>query len=644
MLSRSVPRTQFTRHLSCVGGTALSQVTHWSKYARHNQEAQRREDWRETVQRSENMFLAHFPELSDRIEWAFDKVYKRQVLPSMRCMQFAGRAVEANHLRMYNCSYTAMESPEEFRQIMYLLLSGAGVGYSVQFEHVAKLPPVLPSRTFGIHVVEDTIEGWAMAVDALVKSYLGNQPRPLFDYSQIRAEGTPLVTSGGYAPGHEGLKASLENAQRIFDSIPPGRKLRPIDVHDIVCHLSAAVMSGGVRRSSLISLFSSNDSAMLEAKSGKAWFTEQPQRRFSNNSAVVYRQAGNFESTFKNLWDVMCESGSGEPGILQSNTLDMGVNPCGEKSLRKWGLCNLTEINATDIRTQSEFESRARAASFIGTLQASFTGFNPIMGEGWRETAEKEALIGVGMTGIAAGGVGRLNLAQGAQAVLDENETVAHMIGIQPAARATTIKPSGTTSIVLGCTSSGIHAWHAPYFIRRINVKKSDPLYAYAMERIPDFTKDSIYDNSGGSAVLEFPIIAPQGHDTLYRWSESATEFLDRVARFNTEWVWQGHRRGENKNNTSATLSMKEEEQSQVFNWMVDNRDKYNAMTILPYDGHNYAQTPFEEISSSQYYTLSSLFEKQVRDFDLREIVEHVDMTNPLGESACSGDKCEIKF
>ena len=636
---------------NCPGSAAIEQVTHWSKYARFNDAEKRREDWFESVQRSENMFLEKYPFLSDKINWAFDKVREKKILPSMRCLQFAGQAALVNNARVYNCCYAPIQDVKVFSEIMFLLLSGCGVGYSVQPHHVENLPHVRMTRANmrETYIIEDTIEGWAKAVDILFSAYLEVPDsametipgaRPVFEYGKIRPEGSPLVTSGGYAPGSDGLRKSLTAAEKILQALTPGAKLTPLQCHDLICHLSEAVMSGGVRRSSLISLFSTDDSEMMNCKSGSEWFVQQSQRRYSNNSAVVHRDS-HFEHEFQKIWDSLSTSGSGEPGIFQTNNSEVGTNPCAEISLEPYTFCNLTEINATDITTQSEFEHRAIAAAFIGTLQAGFIDF-PFISQRWTDNTRRDSLIGVGITGIASGALNNLNLSAAAQKVKEENGLTSGIIGIEPAARCTTVKPSGTTSIILGCTSSGIHAWHNPHFIRRISVKKSDPLYFYAKEKIPSFVEDSLYDDY--SAFLAFPIKAPENQHTVFRHSETANEFLDRVKRYNVEWIKAGHRRGANSNNVSATLSVKNDEWETVHQWMIRNKEDYNALALLPYNDHSYPQTPFEDISEELYLHLSEVFASQSKDFDLTDIREDFDNTVPLAESACSGPLCEINL
>jgi len=647
-----IPAATQLRNFSCRGSELIQDVTLFSKYARYNPQEQRRENWYEAVARSENMFLNRYPKLEEKISWAFDKVRQRQILPSMRCVQFAGAAAEMNNIRMYNCSYTPISDVDTFAEIMYLLLSGSGVGYSVQAHHVAQLPAVRKIRGEQEFVIEDTIEGWAEAVNVLMFAYLEAIPdnanlrtlasglRPVFNYSRIRPEGAPLVTSGGYAPGSEGLRESLDAVEKFLRSVKPGRKLTPLQCHDIICTISVAVMSGGVRRSSLISLFSVGDDAMLRCKEGSEWFLQNPQRRFSNNSAVIERN-GDFEGGFAKVWDVLRGGGTGEPGFFQTNSLEYGTNPCAEVSLDANTFCNLTEIDVTTVHTQKELSERAAAASFIGTLQASFTEF-PLLRPRWAENTRRDALIGVGMTGIGTGGIDKLDLRAAAEIVQLENARTAQYLGINSAARCTTIKPSGTTSIILGCTSSGIHAWHNPHFIRRVTVKKTDPLYQYTLQKIPYFVADSVYDSS--SAFLEFPIRAPKNENTKFRKSENALEFLQRVARFNQEWIGGGHCRGPNKNNVSATLSVAEHEWAAVERWLIANRERYSALAVLPLDDYHYPQTPFEDIDMTEYARLNALLKYQSEGFDLREIIEFKDETNPLGASACTGPLCDLQL
>ena len=396
---------------------------------------------------------------------------------------------------------------------MFLLLGGTGVGYSVQQHHVEKLPEIRkpnPNRTRRF-LIGDSIEGWADAVKALMRNYFNGGSKIRFDFSDIRAKGSRLITSGGKAPGPQPLRECLVKVRGILDEKNDGDRLQPIEVHDIICHIADAVLAGGIRRAALICLFSADDDDMLAAKTGN-WWEENPQRGRANNSVVLLRHRIT-EEVFKSLWERVKASGAGEPGFYFSNDKDWGTNPCCEIALRPYQFCNLTEVNVSDVESQEEYETRVKAAAFIGTLQAGYTDFHYLR-DVWRRTTEKDALIGVSMTGIASGAVLELDMKAAAKVVKEENERVANLLGIKKAARCTTVKPAGTTSLTLG-TSSGIHAWHNDYYIRRIRVGKNEAIYTHLMLHHPELIEDE-YFRPHDTAVISVPQKAPEGACLLY--------------------------------------------------------------------------------------------------------------------------------
>jgi ribonucleoside-diphosphate reductase alpha chain len=515
---------------------------------------------------------------------------------------------------------------------MFLLLGGTGVGYSVQYRHVDKLPIVVgPSRLSRRYIVGDSIEGWADAVRVLVESYFYGKRKVEFDYSEIRLKGTELVVSGGKAPGPEPLRECLSRIERVLE-LAIGRGLRPIEAHDIACYEADAVLAGGIRRAAMIALFSYNDDEMINAKSGE-WYNDNPQRGRSNNSVVLHRTKTT-PLQFSELWKRVRASGSGEPGFYWTNNFDWGTNPCCEIALRPYQFCNLTEINTTDVVDQGDFNQRARDAAFLGTLQAGYTNFHylrPI----WQSTTEEDALIGVGMTGIASGAIEKLNEQEAANEASRINIIVADVIGIRSAARVTTIKPSGTSSLVVG-SSSGIHGWHAPYYLRRMRFGKDETIYKYLRRVIPDLLEDEHF-RPDTQAVVGIPQKAPS--TAIFR-SEPALSLLERTKRYNLNWVKIGHRSGDNTNNVSVTVSIKEHEWDEVGEWMWNNKETYNGISVLPYDGGSYKQTPFEDISADEYERLSAL----LKDIDLSKVTEKEDNTDLTGEAACAGGNCEVDF
>ena len=612
----------------------LSDITVHMKYARYLPEANRRETWEELVTRNKLMHIKKFPKLKSEIEEAYKFVYDKKVLPSMRSMQFAGKPIDISPNRIFNCAYAPIDDIRVFGEIMFLLLGGTGVGFSVQRHHVEKLPSILKpnkkrTRRF---LIGDSIEGWADAVTALIKSYFKGTSHLRFDYSDIRAKGERLVTSGGKAPGPQPLRECLVKIEGILDAKENSERLSTIEVHDIVCHVADAVLAGGIRRAALISLFSIDDENMLAAKSGN-WWEKHPQRGRANNSAVIMRHRID-KQTFLKIWERIKASGSGEPGIYFTNDKEYGCNPCCEIALRPYQFCNLTEINVSDVVSQEDYEARSSAASLIGTLQASYTDFHYLRPV-WQRNTEKDYLIGVSMTGIASGLVEGLDMKKAAEVVKKENERIASLIGIKPAARCTTTKPAGTTSLVLG-TSSGIHAWHNDYYIRRLRVGKNEAIYRYLSANHPELVEDE-YFRPHDTAVISVPQSSPPGATTRI---ETAINLLERIKLVHTKWVKVGHRNGQNTNNVSATINVKDHEWAIVGDWMWENRNYYNGLSILPHNGGTYKQAPFEDCSEEVYHQMMTY----LQEVDLTKVVETEDETDLKGEIACAGGACELTF
>lgn len=923
----------------------LSDIVVFQKYAKYDPIVSRRETWDELCYRNQQMHIKKYPQLKDEIKQVYKEfVLPRKVLPSMRSMQFAGNPIELSNNRIFNCAFSNVDDIAVFSETMFNLLSGSGVGYSVQKQHVAQLPSIVgPSAKTRRFLVSDNIEGWADAVKVLMKAYTQGKPDPSFDYRDIRPKGATLVTSGGKAPGPDPLRICLDKIRSVLNNAI-GRKLQPIECHDIQCHIADAVLAGGIRRAACIVLFSKDDMDMLYCKSG-AWWELNPQRGRANNSVALER--GNVtKEEWDKIWEVVRNSGSGEPGVVWLEDTDSGMNPCcftadmrlltengyktfgelakidsvgivnpngnvtigkvwssGEKevvnlrlssgvvitctpdhlfladgeevradnmkgkrvstkfsiktspvnpkdfkagfifgdgalgrlksdkhlglevhigrndtdvqpyfgvpkdrtvysveakniaieyklpavetfdrylpdidisddfmmgvysangsvitsgkrvalktasqklaldvkewliskgmtpyittnkptkvkfsngeytckqsydvnisgidnltkfaekvsfihkykqeSLRKiiidsapkvlsvksagvaevfdftepethWGIvegcivhnseiglrsnqfCNLTEVNVSDVTMQEELNSRVKAGAFIGTLQAGYTDFHYLR-DIWKQNSEEESLIGVGMTGIASGGVLFLDLEEAAKMVNNENKRVAGIIGINPAARTTCIKPSGSTSCVVG-SSSGIHAWHNDYYIRRVRVGKQEALYKYLKENMPELVEDCVF-KPHIEAVVSIPQKAPKG--SVLR-NESVRSLLDRVKRFNTEWVAAGHNSGKQHHNVSCTVSIKEDEWDYVGQWMWDNRDNYTGISVLPFSDHTYQQAPFEDCTEEVFEKMYAL----LQEIDLSKVIEVEDNTNLTDQAACAGGACEIK-
>lgn len=610
----------------------LSDIVTYNKYAKYVKEKQRRETWEEIVDRNKEMHLQKFPQLKNEIENVYKLVYDKKILPSMRSLQFAGKPIEINNSRIFNCAYLPVDSYESFSETMFLLLSGCGVGYSVQSHHINKLPEIkIPTKTRRF-LVGDSIEGWADAVKVLVKSYFGKlNSKPVFDFRDIRPKGAELITVGGKAPGPEPLKECLFQIQKILDRKNNGEKLTSLEAHDIICYIADAVLSGGIRRAALISLFDLDDEDMLTCKFG-SWWEQHPQRARANNSAVVIRSKVT-QKDFFNLWKKIVASGSGEPGVYFSNDKDWGTNPCCEIALRPYQFCNLCEINTSNIESQEDLNERVKAATFIGTLQASYTDFHYLR-EVWKTTTERDALVGVGMTGIGSGVILNYDLKEAANLAKQTNEEIAKILGINKASRVTTVKPSGTSSLVLG-TSSGVHAWHNDYYVRRMRLGKNEALYQYLSKNHPELVEDDFFKPQT-QAVVSIPQKAPESAILRH---ETALDLLERTKKFNLEWVKEGHNKGDNTNNVSVTVSVKEEEWDKVGNWMWDNRETFNGIAVLPYDGGTYIQAPFEDITESEFHSLV----KHLHDVDLTKVIEEEDNTSLQDQAACAGGiSCEI--
>lgn len=608
----------------------LSEITTYMKYAKFDPAKNRRETWQELVTRNKEMHQAKFPKLKDEIEEAYKLVYDKKVLPSMRSLQFAGKPIELNNARIFNCSFLPIDDWRSFSEIMFLLLSGCGVGYSVQTHHVDQLPEITVPTKHKRYLIGDSIEGWADAVRMLCKAYFTGAPLPLFDYRDIRPKGAQLITVGGKAPGPEPLKECLFNLQKVFDRKQNGEKLTSVEAHDMACHIADAVLSGGIRRAALIALFDLDDENMLTCKFG-SWWEENPQRGRANNSAVVMRHAITEDEFFK-LWKKIELSGSGEPGIYFSNDKDWGTNPCCEIALRSYQFCNLCEVNVSNVESQEDLNERVRVGAFIGTLQAAYTDFHYLR-DIWQKTTEKDALLGVGMTGIGSGAILAYDLKKAADLAKVENARVAEIIGVNKAARVTTVKPSGTSSLVLG-TSSGIHAWHNDYYIRRIRVGKNEAIYSYLALNHPELVEDDFFKPTI-QAVISVPQKAPAG--SILR-TENVLDMLERTKKFNVQWVKKGHRKGANTNNVSATVSINENEWEQVGKWMWDNKDTFNGLSVLPYFGGTYTQAPFEDITEEQFNEMV----QHLHNIDLSKIVEFTDDTALMDQAACAGGACEI--
>lgn len=609
----------------------LSDLVAFRTYAKYLQHLSRRELLEESINRNMNMHLEKFPKLSKDIIKSYKQVHDLKVMPSMRSLQFGGDAIVKNNSRIYNCSFVHIKYTRVFAEVLYLLLCGAGVGYSVQRRHIEQLPNLRKPKRENTHQIHDSIEGWADAVDALMNAYFYGAIRPIFDYSQISPKGSYLPTTGSKAPGPEPLRQALTLVEQKLQKAV-GRKLGTLELHDIICILADCVLAGGIRRAALISLFDKDDSDMLTCKHGE-WWTKTPYRARANNSAVLDRRETSYKE-FRVVYDACIASNSGEPGFIWTDDPEMGKNPCAEIALNSHQFCNLTTTNMTGLKNEKDFMNRIYSAALLGTLQASYTDF-PYLGETWKQVTEQEALLGCSFTGIAdAPQMSAEQLRKAAALVLEVNDKYSKMIGINPAARATAIKPEGTASCVLG-SASGIHARHARYYLRRIRLNKEESLAKYLKLAIPDLVEDDLF--SKRDVVVTIPQESPAG--SIIRDEESALTLLDRVLFYNENWVKPGHRSGNDRHNVSCTINYKPEEVEPLAERMWQARHIYSGISLLPFDGGNYQQAPFETCDESKFHEVNKL----VKDIDLTKVMEMDDETNMAEQLACAGGVCEIR-
>ena len=649
--------------------SAISDYIHVARYARYN--GKRREIYTETVDRDKEMHKQKFPKLADKIERAFRSVYKKEVLPSMRSMQFGGKAIEKINARMYNCCFTHVSRTDSFSKIFYLLLCGCGVGSSVQFQHVEELPllKTIDRKRVKHHIVEDNIEGWADAVEALTHSFFKTGEWIEFAYHKIRKEGSLLETSGGKAPGHLGLREGLENVRNILLEAQ-GRRLTPIECHDILCFLSLAVLSGGIRRSAMISLFSPEDGEMVFSKAKRNYDVVKginPQRQMANNSAIFLRDKVD-ETLFRRIIRVADENW-GDPGFIFVNDLDHGINPCGEigldpvlecsfckqiggvlgsdswcsvcggsGKLTGFAFCNLTSINCAKFETPHDFYHAAEDAAFIGTIQASYTDF-PYLGEVSEKIARRDALIGVSLGGvmdcpsialdpkhqrIAAAIVNRINL------------EVSELIGINSAARTTAVKPEGTSSLELGCIASGHHMHHAPRYLRRVTGNLNEPPVQEFMRWNPHMVEHK----PNGDVALVFPVQARVGARCL--GDMTALQFVESVMSTYENWVTTGTNRGNLSHNVSCTVTLEEGEREAVIDYIWENRDRVAAMTFVSRELDKlYPFAPREAVATPEDETYWNRLIAGYRPVDWSNFFEETDNTKI--EPVCTGEVCEIR-
>lgn len=605
----------------------LQNYTFVSKYARWLEDKNRRETWKEAVERVRNMMHTKYAEygISEEIDWAYDIMHKKKVLGSQRALQFGGDPILKRHAKIYNCTSSYCDRLRFFQECFWLLLCGSGTGFSVQKHHVAKLPALehdIPDNNEGLkYVIEDSIEGWADALGVLLSSYFSKPIEEfkmyknsyvVFDYSQIRPKGTSLSSGVGKAPGFEPLQNGLEKIRALLDRcIANGqKKLRPIDAYDIVMHSSDAVLSGGVRRSASLALFSPDDEEMAKAKTGN-WYVENPQRARSNNSALLLKD----ETTFKDFQTLM-ESVKefGEPGFIWSESTEMIFNPCVEIGMwpvdeesgkSGWQGCNLSTINCSSVEDEDDFYERCRAAAIIGTLQAGFTKLD-YLGSVSEKIFEREALLGVSLTGIMEKHDLVLTekvLTKGAKIAVETNKELAKKIKINQAARVTCLKPEGTSSSMLG-TSSGIHPHHAKRYIRHVQANVLEAPYQHFKKYNPQACDKSAWSANNTDEIIKFPIEVPDG--SKLKNQLPAVEMLSVVKETQKNWVNSGKNRAlctqeYLSHNVSNTVTVKPDEWDDVTKYIYDNRKYFAGISLIPQSGDkDYPQAPFTTVYTSR--------------------------------------------
>lgn len=626
------------QELNNVGKEMLSQSKFFMGYSRWVDSLGRYETWEESVERVMNMHREKYkdvltPELEELISFAGEAYKEKRVLGAQRALQFGGPQIFKHEARMYNCSVSHCDRPRFFQETMYMLLCGAGVGFSVQKHHVAKLPKIRKrfEKKSKVFIVPDDIEGWSDSFGVLLSSYFedgGEFPeykgcKVHFDFSKIRPKGAEI--SGGFrAPGPDGLRTSLQKCEELLDNLIGDNKgavaVKPITAYDFVMHMSDAVLSGGVRRSACLALFSKDDEEMLNAKTGD-WFVTNPQRGRSNNSAMLIR-----DELTREEWAGIMKSVKdfGEPGFIFSENKEFLFNPCVEIGMLPinaetgesgFQVCNLTEINGGKCVTKQDFEIACKAGSILGTLQAGYTNFRYLSNTS-KEIIEREALIGVSITGWMNEPevlFDKQNMIDGAEEVKKWNKVVAEMIGINQAARTTAVKPSGNASTILG-TASGIHGEHSPLYFRNVQVNEQDDVLGPIMKYNPKMVEDSVWSGTGTDKVVSFPIISKEG--SIYKSDLLGVKQLEYVKLAQQYWVEHGTNvelcvDPDLRHNVSNTITV--DDWDEVEQYIFDNRKWFAGISLLSSMGDKaYPQAPFTEVFTAQQimekYGESSMF------------------------------------
>lgn len=609
----------------------LSNLVHYRTYAKYLPEEQRRESKHETIARYIKMMTDKFPNLSQEIGEAGKEIYAGRVVGSMRAMQFAGSGAERRNMRIFNCSYLPIKSFLDFRDLFYVSMSGTGVGFSVRKNHVKNLPIINEGKVVKPYIVADDAEGWANSLVELL-----NNPDLQFDYTVIRPMGASLST-GGTASGPKAL-IHMHSIVRTILRKSIGRQMTAFECHRICCLIADCVVVGGVRRGALISLFDYDNEEMLNCKAGN-WWEKYPELARANNSAAVFKNDPDFEIKAGKVIDACFAGGQAEPGLSLTYNESYGFNPCHEISLREYGVCNLTEINAAKCFSKEEWLSAVKAATIFGTLQASFTNFYFIQDE-WKKTAEEDALLGVSITGQAENLsiLSSENLKEGAELTVIVNKEWAQKIGINPAKRITTTKPSGTSSSWLG-TTAGVHAGHEIRYLRRVRMDKHSALAKSLVKYFTEFVVIDPFNDQ--DIIIQIPV---KLYDTtLLRCQEGAVQCLERVKNLYENWILPGHIEGDNTHNISLTINYHSHEKEPIKKWMLENKESYYGISLIPYDGGDYKYLPYSQPPHPEVFDiLDRCFVERSTYFSFDRIKERKDNTNFKGEVACAGGACTI--
>ena len=624
-----------------------------SRYAKWVEAEGRRETWGETVDRYFSFMTNHLKTNHNYIPneklvaELKEFVFERNVMPSMRSVMTSGAALERDNVAGYNCAFLPVDSPRSFDETMYVLMCGTGVGFSVEYKYINKLPPVPEKleKSDTVIVVEDSKQGWAKAYRELL-ALLWTGHIPAIDVSKVRPAGARLKTMGGRSSGPQPLVNLFDFTIAKFKNAT-GRNLKPIECHDIMCKIGEVVVVGGVRRSAMISLSNINDIEMAQAKSGN-WWEPSPQRALSNNS-VAYSRKPEMEQ-FIAEWKSLYDSKSGERGIYnvaaaqaqaakfgrRDPDIHYGTNPCSEIILRPYQFCNLSEVVLRENDTKKDIQRKVELATILGTWQSTLTDFKYLR-KIWKDNTEEERLLGVSLTGqfghkFMSGKEDLISLEAFLMTLREKaretNREESEKIGIPESAAITCVKPSGTVSQLVG-VSSGMHPWHSPYYIRTVRGSKGDPISTFLKEVGIPVEDDVMKPND--TYVFSFPVKAPEG--AIVRNDLTAIEHLN---------IWLIYQRAWCEHKPSITVSVKEDEWMEVGAWVYKNFDEVSGISFLPHSEHTYKQAPYQEVDKAEYDALVAKMPNNIRWEDL-SFYETEDGTSPSATLACSSDgNCEL--